>query len=173
MESEDNKDTGVEDDSDVLGNAKRDVRANRYKLEEECSRQSSLYLYYSDVLTEAKDAEIAADDALDKVLAQVELRLRDSPPEGMKVTDATIKALVGASDEVDAARVALRKAKKWRGQVENVVNALGHKKSSLDNLVVLWSKGYYMTDTGTPRTGTDEASDAIRSHLNRGGRDNE
>ncbi|RDE12155.1 MAG: hypothetical protein C4K49_10760 [Candidatus Thorarchaeota archaeon] len=149
-----------------LESVQRDVRINKYKLDEECARQSTLYLYYSDLLAEAKDSEDEADDALDKVLGVVEMKLRDSPPEGVKVTDSTIKALVAKDDEVDKAKEKLRKAKKWKYRIEGIVNSMGHKKSGLDNLVVLWSRGYYMSDAGTPRTGADEASERLRGNLN-------
>ena len=151
-----------------LENVQRDVRINKYKLDEECARQSTLYLYYSDLLAEAKADEDAADDALDKILGTVEMKLRDNPPDGVKVTDSTIKALVAKDDEVDKAKEKLRKAKKWKYRIEGIVNSMGHKKSELDNLVVLWSKGYYMSDAGTPRTGGDSASDRLRGNLNRG-----
>jgi hypothetical protein len=150
---------------EILQSVQRDVAINRYKLEEECAKQSTLYLYYSDLLADAKAEEDAADDALDTVLGEVEIQLRDHPPEGIKVTDSTIKALVSSDERIVKAKERLRDAKAWRYKLEGVVNALGHKKSQLDNLVVLWSKGYYMSDTGTPRTGLDVAADAIRGNL--------
>lgn len=154
--------------SEGLENVTRDLRINKYKLDEECAKQSTLYLYYSDLLAEAKAEEDRADDELDRILGEVEMRLRDDPPEGVKVTDSTIKALVAKDDSVDRAKEALRKAKKRRYQLDGIVNAMGHKKSELDNLVVLWSKGYYMTDTGSFRNGNDDASDALRNNLNKG-----
>ena len=153
-------------EDDALATVKRDVSINRYKLEEECSRQSTLYLYYSDLLADAKAAEDDADDALDKTLGVVEMKLRDDPPEGVKVTDATIKALVAKHEDVDKAKEKLRKAKKWRYRIDGIVNSMGHKKSELDNMVVLWSRGYYMTDAGSPKSGGDAAGDAVRGSLN-------
>jgi hypothetical protein len=145
-----------------------DTRTNRLKLERECERQSTLYLRYSDLLADIRDDENKADDLLDRVLGEVELSYRDNPPENVKVTDSTIKALVAKDDLVDACKEILRKAKLWRYRLEGIVKSLEHKKSEIDNLVVLWSKGYYMVDTGMPRSGLDEASDAIRNQMNKG-----
>jgi len=153
---------------DALVNVHADLSINRYKLEEEAARQSTLYLYYSDRLVEAKADEDTADDELDKVLGRVELNLRDNPPEGLKVTDSTIKALVAKNEEVDQAKAKLRAAKKIRYRLDGIIAGLGHKKSGIDNLVVLWTKGYYMSDGPNRRTGNDEASDAVRGNLNRG-----
>lgn len=150
---------------DALAEAKHDVRINRYKLDEECAHQSTLYLYYSDILADAKAQEDADEDELDKVLAEVEMKYRKDPPEDLKITDSVIKALVEKDLRVETAKEKLRKSKKWKYRVESVVNSLGHKKSELDNLVVLWSKGYYMVDTGHIRTGNDEASEASRGSL--------
>jgi len=158
---------------DSLDSARRDCRINKYKLDEECESQSSLYLYYSEIQAAAKDSESEAEDFLAKIKAEVELSFRRDPPDDVKVTDASIKALVEAHDRVIAAKDKLREAKKNRLRADAVVGSLGHRKSMLDNLTVLWSKGYYMIDTGHVRTGRDAAQEDARKKLHRLGEEKE
>jgi hypothetical protein len=152
---------------DSLDNSRRDCRINKYKLDDECESQSSTYLYYSELQAEAKDRESTAEDVLDRVKAGVELAYRKNPPADVKVTDASIKALVESNKDVSTAKERLREAKKYRLRVDAVVGSLGHRKSMLDNLTVLWSKGYYMIDTGHVRTGRDAAQEDARTNLHR------
>jgi hypothetical protein len=152
---------------DSLGNSSRDCRINKYRLDDECESQSSTYLYYSELQAEAKDREGAAEDDLTKIKAEVELAYRKDPPGDAKVTEPFIKALVEVNKDVIAAKERLREAKKYRLRVDAVVGSLGHRKSMLDNLTVLWSKGYYMIDTGHVRTGRDAAQEDARKNLHR------
>ena len=148
----------------IMQDARADIRINRYKLDEECERQSTLFLFYSNLLADAKIAEDAAEDHLDEILSKTELRIRNDPPNG-KMTESSVKALVASDESVLKAKEQLRKEKAERYKFDGIVSSFGHKKSELDNLTIQWSKGYYMSDAGIPKTGNDLASDDLRHHL--------
>jgi len=157
----------VDENQDPLAGSRADCRINKYRLDDECSEQSSKYLYYSELQAGAKDQESSDQDALERIKAEVEMKIRENPPEGVKITEGSVKALVDSSKEVEEARKRLREARNYRHRVDAVVNSLGHRKAMLDDLTVLWSKGYYMVDTGHIRSGSDAAQEDLRKNLHR------
>ncbi len=92
-----------------------------------------------------------------------------------KFTEATIASLIEADKRVvtkkesvfnASAELLNKKAESY--SLEAGVKALDHRKSMLDNLVVLWSKGYYSKIGITPTgSAADELSIETRVNLDK------
>jgi regulator of replication initiation timing len=148
-----------------------DLRINKFKLEEECEKQPSNYGYWANLLSEARADKDQAEDKLDLLEAQVELNYRTNPPKRMKVTEGTIKSMVESNKEIQEQKDLLRSKKSEVYHLETAVKALEQKKSSLDNLVTLFVKGFYSQPDGKRRSKTDESEVNSRKNLNRNRRD--
>jgi len=150
-----------------------DLKINKYKLEEECEKQPSLYGYWANLLSEARADKDREEDKLDLLESTVELNYRTNRPEGMKVTEATIKSMVENNKEIQDQKGSLRAKKSQVYHLETAVKSLEQKKSSLDNLVTLFVKGFYSQPDSKRRSGTDEAELDSRKNLNKKNRRNE
>ena len=159
--------------SDEEQDFRDDLRINKFKLEEECEKQPSLYGYWANELSDIRAEKDQAEDKLDLLEANVELNYRTNPPEGMKVTEATIKSMVESNAEIQKQKEIVRDKKSKLYHFETAVKALEQKKSSLDNLVTLFVKGFYSQPDGKRRSGTDEAELDSRKNLNKKNRRNE
>lgn len=120
-----------------------DVRINRFKLDEECEIQPALYSFYSTQQVEAKAEYDSAKANLELVQAQRELHYRRNPPDDVKITDATTKALVTADTEVQKAQERLSIASKALNVLNGALASLDQRRSALNNLVELFTKDYY------------------------------
>jgi len=136
-----------------------DVKINRFKLDEDCELQPSLYHYYAEEQANARAERDACKDKLELILGQREIYIRRNPPDDMKVTEAVVTALLVQDTEVLTAREALRKAQAKVDILYAATTALDHRKGMLDNLVSMWSKDYY---NGVRKDGSDE----VRRGLN-------
>jgi hypothetical protein len=147
-----------------------DVKVNKYKLDEENEKQASLYNYWASLLADAKTEKDDAEDALTLVKAKADADVRQTAADNSeKVTEAVVQGRVLDSPKVQKAQQRVRDAKSQVYHLEAAVKALEHRKSSLDNLTVLWTKSYYATpDGGKPATAGDAFSKDIRRNLNRG-----
>lgn len=143
---------------------KQDVAIDRFKLEEECETQPSIYGYYASQFAEAKSDAERAKSRYDLVLAEKDLSIRRNPPMDVKLTEASISALVTESSDVQLAKEAVLVANAKVNNLEAAIFALNQKKSQLDNLVQLWIKDYYNKKQVT----TDDVADAIYARHNGG-----
>jgi len=135
-----------------------EIRINKYQLDDECERQPSLYHRYSRQLADAKKVADKAEDQLKFMLATTESDLRAGAANaGVKITDAGVKAELELSAEVITAREELREANGRVYILQAAVNALEHRRSSLDNEVKLWLAGYFATPSGKDR-GVEEST---------------
>lgn len=159
-----------------------DVKINRFKLDEECEKQSSLYHYWAEQLAHARSAvdtaeELAklAKDDTDIVKSKIELKIREEGVEGLKMTEAVVSAAVSTHPEVIEAQADYRKAREEVNQarakmyeLEAGVKAMEHRKAECGDLVQLWVKGYYSAPfVGSPETDEDKHSEQARQRLNR------
>lgn len=152
-----------------------EVKINRFKLEVEAEKQPSIYQYWSGLLAQAKADKDTADDKLDLVKSTRELYIRAEVEKGNKdytsvgkVSESAMKAFIETDDRVMKAKEFLRKAKELVYILEGAVKSLEHRKDSLDNLTVQWSKGYYAKPDGGPReTAADKFSTEQRTSLNK------
>lgn len=139
-----------------------DVKINRFKLDEECEVQPSLYHYYAEEYAQARSARDAAKDKLDLVLGEREIHIRRNPPDDMKVTEGVVGALLIQDQEVQTAKETYRVAQAKVDLLYAVTTSLDHRKAELDNLVTIWTKDYYSGIT------KEDASVSIRKSLNKG-----
>jgi hypothetical protein len=149
---------------------REDVKINRFKLELECSDHSSVYLYWSEQLTEYKAKLDEIKTRMDYKGAEVELELRKNPPEGLKVTESAIMAMIKTNKEINNLAQEFNEARKALNLLSAAVVSLEHRKSMLENLRHLFIAGYYSrAGDGTPKqSGSDQAEDTMRTGLNKG-----
>ncbi len=123
-----------------------DLKLNKFKLDEEASKQSSLYQYFTDKLTEVRALKDEISLKLEEKLAEVELNIRNNPPDGLKITESVIQALVVNNEEIKELRKRLNEIKKQNYELEGIVNSLDQKKSMIKVLTELYIVGYYRVD---------------------------
>lgn len=141
----------------------KDVTINRFKLEEECEAQPSVYYFYAEAYAVARSKRDAAKDKLDLVLGQREIHIRRNPPDDMKVTESVVSALLVQDTGVLTAKEAYRLAQSEVDMLYAATSSLEHRKAELDNLVSMWTKEYY---SGVKK---DDASASMRTALNKKG----
>jgi hypothetical protein len=145
-----------------------DIKINRFKLEQECEIQPSLYHYWAEQEAESKAIVDRLKNKLKLVRAQVELNLRDSFAK--KPTEAEITAHVERSPDVRETAEQLEHETAILYKMNAAVRALEHRKNELDNLTQLYIKAFYAKPDGGPRhTGVDEAAAGVRDRLNKKG----
>jgi len=145
-----------------------DVTINRFKLEEECAKQPSLYHYWAEKLADAKSAVDAAYNNVKLVTAQREMYHRQLAANAqVKTTEATIAATVETDEQVQEAKSLYQQAQSTQYHLEAGVKALDHRKSELDNLTQLWIKSYYSRPDGGKGSVGDDVSNEIRKNLNK------
>lgn len=134
-------------------------------LEQEVFAQSSRYAYWSEWAAKARSARDRAVNTLDRQLARAELGLREYPPAGFKVTEASIKAKILQDPEVIAQQEIVVEANEWLYNMESVIRALDHKKSQLGNARELYINGLYQDPKGDGKRAM--GSTGVRNGLNR------
>lgn len=141
-----------------------DLKLNKFKLDEEASKQSSLYQYFTDKLTEVRALKDEISLKLEEKLAEVELNIRNNPPDGLKITESVIQALVVNNEEIKELRKRLNEIKKQNYELEGIVNSLDQKKSMIKVLTELYIVGYYRVDNFSNE---NKVQDEIRKKLNK------
>ena len=142
-----------------------ELRINKFRLDDESVKQVSLCLYWNDLYAAARTEADKLKVELDRAEAEAELKLRREPPDDVKLTEGTVKALVAADKLVAVIQDRLLEAKAQVYRLEAATKAIDHRKSQLDNLVQLFVKGYF---SGTSKDAATEVSSAVRAGLNRG-----
>lgn len=122
----------------------KDLSINQFKLDLEAMSLPSVYFRYSDAVREAKEVVSEKKDALEAVLAERNIAIREEcANNGTKVTEGIIQAMVNSDAQVLAARKELRDAMATHGRLQVAVSALETKRSEIDNLVKLYCNAYY------------------------------
>lgn len=124
-------------------NFEEDIQINRVLLDDECERHASMYAYYAEQYADARAEKDKEKDKLDFILSERELYLRSNPPDGIKITESVVSALVSVDDKVVAQKEVYRVACQKLYTLDAAMGALDHRKAQLDNLVQLWVKSYY------------------------------
>lgn len=142
---------------------KHDVKINKFKLEEECERQPSLYYYYSELLAEAKSDKDKAASKFSLITSEVDISVRNDPDSPKKLTEALIKSIVTVDLKVVKAQKEYDDAKRKVYTLEVAVNSIEHRKSMLNNLVQLYCKNYYSQPGNYDSN--DQAQQEVRMNL--------
>lgn len=146
----------------------RDLGIDRFKLDLEAVSLPSVYFRYSDAVREAKEIVSEKKDAVDAVVAEREIAIReDCANNGTKTTEGIIKAMVNSDQEVLAAKKELRDAMAVHGRLQVAVSALETKRSEIDNLVKLYCNAYYANSPSEP---SNFKSDMVGRELRKGTR---
>jgi hypothetical protein len=143
-----------------------DISINKYNLHEECEIHPSLYHYYSEKLNEAKDCYNTCSDQLRYLIGKKEIKFRKNPPDDIKVTEASIKALLLEDEDIQKKEDELRDWKKKMNTYDSALTSIEHRKSMLNNLVKLYGSGYFsLPDTHIKKNREDQLQDDIRADI--------
>ena len=150
-------------------NFSKDVEINRFKLPECCAEQASLYHFWAEKQADARIAVKGAEGKVKLTEAERDLFYREPKnfPEGIKSTEASIKALIESDDEVQVAKQALLQARTVLYKLDAGVTALEHRRSELSNLTELYAKAFYANPNGGNSTNTDKGTAEARTGLNK------
>ena len=149
----------------------RDLRIDKYKLDDECISHPALYYHYSEMAVTAKNEVAVLADILKLKMGEANVAIRNRfTKKEVKFTEAVISAEVEKDESVITAREELREAELNYTRIQAGVSAFEHRKSQLDNLVRLYCAGYFSTpsSTGKPNESINEqAAKAVRKNLNK------
>ena len=143
-------------------NFKSDIRLDRFELEVEAERQSTIYQYWSDILANAKRDKDTASNELEQLKAEKALHYRlnskemknnDGDTITLKVTEPTVAAMVDTDPDIIAKKEELAQLKYRVSKLEGRLTALDHKKRMIDNLRHLYISGYYSKPGNIDNTG--------------------
>jgi hypothetical protein len=143
---------------------KQDMKVDKYNLEIEWERHTSMYLDYMKAEVEAQDIKDRAERRMDLVKAEMELKIRANPKKyGIeKASEASIKGRALTStryqEAVEEYLVAAKRARTLLG----VMKGMEHRKRQLTELDHLYTSGYYSSS----RPSTEGISNA-RQHRQR------
>lgn len=138
-----------------------EIKINKYKLEEECEKQASIYLYWATKNADAKSDLNDASDSLKLILSQVDMETRekwDVVTMG-KQTEGSIKASVENNQKVVDAKKRVSDLQREVNTLSAVVSAFEHRKDELKNLTSLLVGGFYSAPNGGKR---EDANDIAR-----------
>jgi len=152
-----------------------DLAIDPYNLLEEWQSQAGMYLSYAQEGVEQQEVMENTKDELDVLCAKIELLVRNGEyelaPEGLKVTEKAVTALVIADPQVIAKKRALNKAKKEASLLKKAETAFDHRKKALENAVVLTGREQYAEPRDRTKTiekkKQEKTVDDIDSQLNR------
>jgi len=137
-----------------------EIKINKYKLEDECEKQASTYLYWATKNADAKSDLGDAQDSLKLILSQVDMDTREKwDVDSMgKQTEGSIKAAVENNEKVIATKNNVSNLQREVNTLSAVVSAFEHRKDELKNLTGLLIGGFYSAPNGGKREGANEAA---------------
>jgi hypothetical protein len=130
------------------------------RLDEEFALQAKRMKRYGDRLADAKLRRNTAKVNLKLTKAEVEMELRRNPKSIKldKITDKVIEACVQLDMRTRKAEEELLQAEHTVDTLDSSVEALRHKKSSIEGEMQLWSMSYF----GTPKVKGNAGREAVR-----------
>jgi hypothetical protein len=136
----------------------KDLSIDKYKLDDEWSKQPDLYHAYGAMLADAENERDRAKEFLDLTEATVSDIIRRTSE---KTTETSIKnQVLMHEDYKEAMRTYLEKKNACK-HLQVVISALEHKKSALENLVKLFLSDYY-SEPSVPKVARDKAEEVQR-----------
>jgi len=113
-----------------------DLEIDEYHLLEEWKTQADLFMSYCEETAGAQEAVDAMKDSIDQGIYSL-------MPEGIKVVDKTIVALVNSDPEVQKLKAEYITLKKEAYILKKVEQAFEQRKKALENMVVLSGREQY------------------------------
>jgi len=125
------------------------LKPDQFNLDKEWIAQPEYMLYYLDDMAQARLKMDAAKENIDEVKAQLDGDIRRDPKKyGLeKLTETLITNTIILQDKYKDAVNQLADTKEDYYRASNVVQALEHRKGALENLVKLYSLGYFAQPT--------------------------
>lgn len=158
-----------------MRNLAQDKRLDRYALDEECEKQADVFHHWACQAADAKKERDLIKSELKELEAKVQIKIRtgkyslpkDKEGKPIKLSDKTILALVDMDEEVCTLREELIEAEAEYGKAAGAEESMQHRRSSLNNLVELYTKEYYSPIQGgvAPRGARE---DIVRDAQNEG-----
>ena len=156
---------------------RNDRKVDRFNLEVENEVQADIFGHYARQSAIEKENRDDAKKEYDKACSKVRIEIKtgeypiplDKAGKEIKLTKDDIDALVKIDKTVDTAYGAYIKAEGVYRKAEADMNTMDQRRSSLNNLTVLYSKYYYENkDSGNGFTSkTDQISEAQSNALNK------
>jgi len=147
-----------------------EIKINRFKLEEECEIQPSLYFEYSRRLSEMKSKRDKLNEGISYRSAVIELEFRTDPyrfiSSDVKVTEGVVKSFLESNLELKRMRSELMEVLEELNELDSVCRSLEHRKSMLNDLVTLYLNNYYSDPSGR-YSKVDEIQSGVREKLNK------
>ena len=108
-------------------------------LEEECSKHSSRFYYWTEKLADAEKEKEKEENALKAILGRRELAIREDPPRKMKkITESVVSAMLASDPIVIEQRDRLAAVRGTVADLKAIVSAFEHRRSDLKSLVTIW-----------------------------------
>lgn len=126
-------------------NIAEEVKINKYKLDEELQVQASLYEYYSKQLALEKNNADRIKLQLEILKGKKTIDYKRNPPQDIKITDATIDALLANDSDIIELNNQLLACTAKINILYSAVNSINQKRDALKNLVQLTTTKYYDT----------------------------
>ncbi len=150
----------------------KDMAINRFQLELECEKHPGLYAFYVVYGNKAEDKYAKLALKLKHRLGEIEINLRQAPPEKIKITESSIKALLTTNKEIQTMEVELLELKLNVNTYKSALNALEHRRSELNNLTSLYQSSYFSKPSGYKKeNNTDAAQREQRQNIKRRNKD--
>ena len=143
-----------------------DVKIDRFSLEKEAAKLPSLYLYWSEILSETRENRDKLKIKYEAERGNRYLNLKeDEINNGKKPTEAWLASVLDQNKELMSIREEINSLSKEIGIIGAAVTALEIKKSQIENLRYLYLSGYYSAPE-TKKSKTDEILNEMRNELN-------
>jgi hypothetical protein len=144
---------------------KLDLSIDENNLMEEWRGQAALMLDYGIQLADAMQEEDEAKAELSVTIAELDKSVREDPAAyGIaKVTEAGVKAAIDKTKEVAKATSMVNEAKHETRVLKAVIDALQHRKSSLQGMTDLFMKQWYADPSNSEQPALKEAGQSAKA----------
>lgn len=155
----------------------KDKKIDRFRLDEECEQQPDLYYFYSSQTADLKKERDILKVQLKEQEGKVTLGIhtgqyplpKDKAGNPVKISNPIISAIVDTDEDVCILREDLAEAEAKLSKAQSAEETMQQRRSSLNNLVELFTKEYYAPVQGGARphrSKGDDISNAQREGLN-------
>lgn len=132
---------------------KEDTSVDKHNLEEEWTKQSSLFLKWGEAHAEAITEKDRAKEKLDIIKSEIDSDIRTRPEKygfDKKPTEAAISSIILKHPKYTEVNNEVIKCNEEVNVLAVAKEAMNHKKKALENLTTLWVAGYY-SDPDIPK----------------------